>query len=176
MGTLLLAGLCLFMGIFSSISPGYAGTQPQNPAQSLTRSTDFPLPRFVSLRSHKIHARTGPALRYPVRWVYARKNLPVEIIREYDTWRRIRDHAGGEGWVHESLISGRRTALVIEDSPAPLYRRPESGAPVLARLEQGVVADMEECTPAWCMLSVQGFRGWVSRKSLWGIYPGEELD
>jgi SH3-like domain-containing protein len=43
----------------------------------------LPVPRYVSLKSDKAYLRTGPGDRYPVSWVYMRKGLPVEVIREY---------------------------------------------------------------------------------------------
>jgi len=30
----------------------------------------------------------------------------VEITAEFETWRRIRDADGTEGWVYHSLLSG----------------------------------------------------------------------
>ena len=57
----------------------------------------MPIPRFVSLRSDKVFARTGPALRYPIKWVYVRSGMPIEIIQEFDTWRKVRDIKGEEG-------------------------------------------------------------------------------
>ncbi len=72
----------------------------------------LPIPRFVSLRTNPINLRAGPGVRYPVDWVYVRRYLPVEVIDEFDTWRQIRDPAGAEGWVHQSMLSGKRTAVV----------------------------------------------------------------
>ena len=77
------------------------------------RSTGLPLPRFVSLAAERVNVRFGPGRQYPVSWMFARKGLPVEIIAEFDTWRKIRDYDGEEGWIHSSLLSSRRTIMVI---------------------------------------------------------------
>lgn len=145
-------------------------------AEDKFRATDLPLPRFVSLQADKVYARTGPGMKYPVRWTYMRKSLPVEIIREFDTWRKIRDFTGEEGWVHRSLISGRRTALVMGEGSVDMHREfcPES--PVIARIENGAVLGLNGCKENWCELASQGFKGWVERKFLWGIYDGEEFN
>ncbi|NCC21985.1 MAG: hypothetical protein EOM26_05930 [Alphaproteobacteria bacterium] len=148
----------------------------QDEQASRFRATDLPVPRFVSLRADTVFARTGPALRYPVRWVYTRGGLPVEIIREYDTWRKIRDPEGEEGWVHQSLLAGRRTALITADSVVAMRRGPDERERMVAKLEPGVVAGLSECGKSWCLLEVQGFTGWVDRNSIWGIYPQEELN
>jgi SH3-like domain-containing protein len=140
------------------------------------RATDLPLPRFVSLSSGKVHSRTGPALRYPVRWMYTRRGLPVEIIREFDTWRKIRDVDGEVGWVHQSLISGKRTVIIDNNTGVPMYNAPSNNAPVIAKVEPEVILDLDTCEENWCRLEAQGFKGWVQRNYLWGIYENEEFD
>ena len=141
------------------------------------RDTDLPLPRFASLRSDKVYMRAGPGLRYPIRWVYRRENLPMEIIQEFDSWRKIRDYDGEEGWVHQSLLSGLRTVMVRgEDGPLPVREKPEENARMVVRLEPTVIAKAEKCQPDWCRIEVGGYKGWIEKKVLWGIYDDEELD
>ena len=53
------------------------------------KGTGLPLPRFVSLRAGEVNLRTGPGVQHPVDWVYHRQNLPLEIIAEYGTWRKM---------------------------------------------------------------------------------------
>ena len=137
----------------------------------------LPIPRFVSLRSDKVFVRTGPALRYPIKWVFVKENLPVEIIQEFDTWRKIRDLEGEEGWVHQSLIQGKRTAVITAEKGAFILKKPvtEDIRPV-AKLEKGVVVTLNECSGAWCEVETQSFEGWIEKKLLWGVYETEELD
>lgn len=157
-----------------SFSP-YAFSQ-EAPAVQPFRATGLPLPRFVSLKSDKIYVRTGPALRYPIKWVYKRENMPVEITQEFDNWRKIRDFEGEEGWVHQSLLSGERTALIQGSDLVAMREAPEPVARLTARLEPRVVARVDKCIPSWCRLDAGGFEGWVERNSLWGIYPAEEFN
>ena len=84
---------------FSSVSilPGPAQ------AQNLLQGSGLPLPRFVSMRTAEINLRTGPGVQYPIEWVYRRQHLPVEIIAEFRTWRKIRDWQGAQGWVHQGI-------------------------------------------------------------------------
>src|SRR5687768_11582170 len=69
-------------------------------------------PRFVSLRHDTVHVRAGPGQDYPIRWTFKRQGLPVQVLRDYEHWRLIRDSVGDEGWVHQGGLSARRTALV----------------------------------------------------------------
>src|SRR5438477_10938197 len=66
------------------------------------------LPRFVSLRSDQVNLRVGPGENYPIEWVLARKDMPVEVVEEFENWRIIRDGQGSEGWVHDSMVTVKR--------------------------------------------------------------------
>jgi len=160
------------------VTPVSAQTQdaPQGTPQGTTGSeTGLPLPRFVSVRAAEANLRTGPGVRYPIAWVYLKPGLPMEIIAEFDTWRMVRDHDGEEGWLHQSLLSGKRTVLIAADL-ATLRRRPEEAAPAVARAQRGVVADLEACEGVWCEIEAGGFTGWVPMRTLWGVYPGERVE
>ena len=137
--------------------------------------TGLPLPRFVSLRAAEVNLRTGPGARYPIDWVYRRRGLPVEIIDEFDTWRRIRDWQGTEGWVHQSMVQGQRSVLITGQRHI-LKRRPEAAAPGVAMVDAGVVAVLERCRAEWCEVTADSFTGWLEREAFYGLYPGEEVE
>ena len=151
-------------------APPAATARPAPPGR-----TGLPLPRFVSLRSDEVNLRIGPGIRYPIDWVYRRRGLPVEIIDEFDTWRRIRDWQGTEGWVHQSMVQGQRGVLITGKRHV-LRRRPLSDAPGVAWLDAGVVGVLEHCETDWCEVSAGGFTGWLPRSAFYGLYPGEEVD
>lgn len=136
----------------------------------------LPLPRYVSLRSNSINLHVGPGKNYPIEWRYVLQNLPVEIIAEFDTWRQIRDWQGTEGWVHKSLLSGRRTVWILH-KVRPLRKSPDEKAKVIAQLQPGVVAKALECQGNWCKIEIKSkqgtYKGWIKRRCLWGVYPNE---
>ena len=141
----------------------------------------LPLPRFVSLKAERVNVRSGPTKDNDVNWVYTRGGLPVEIIAEYDNWRRIRDWEGAEGWVLHSLLSGRRTALISASAKAvddfvPLRASADPKSAVTARLQAGVLAAVKHCSDNWCRIVGQGFDGWIEEQRLWGVYPGEKVE
>ena len=135
----------------------------------------LPVPRYVSLRSEEVNVRTGPGIRYPVEWVFQRRNMPVEVVEQFEHWRKIRDIEGTEGWVHQSMLSGKRYAIVTGDVRS-LHRRPEPGAPEVARLEPGVIAQLLDCEGQYCRLEAGGIKGWLPRAEFWGVYPNEKID
>jgi SH3-like domain-containing protein len=153
---------------------------PQISQQPAGTASGLPVPRFVSLKSDKVNMHIGPAKTYEVKWLYQRAGLPVEITAEFETWRRIRDADGTEGWVYHSLLSGRRTGMVttkVTDELVPLYDKPDSGGAVTAKLERGVVTTVKRCTgEGWCLVSGRGFEGYVQQVRLWGVYPNEKVE
>ena len=144
------------------------------------KSSGLPLPRFVSLANNKTNVRAGPGRKYPIKWVVNRKSLPVEVILEFDNWRKIRDHEGQEGWVFHSLLSGKRTAIIRGENPVYAYENPPltngKKPRISMSLESFVVVDIEECKGGWCKILTSGYSGWVKIKSLWGVYESENID
>ena len=134
----------------------------------------LPLPRFVSLRADAVNLRTGPGRRYPIDWVYTRANLPIQIIAEFEGWRQVRTQDGTTGWIHKSLLSGKRTVSVAgrEDR---IYREPSKDAHIAAFVEPGVIANLLGCEHGWCRITVDSYRitGWMPQDVLWGILPNE---
>ncbi len=158
------AGLSLILWLAGSLE---APAQPRG-------GDSLPVPRYVSLRSDEVNLRTGPGVRYPVDWVIRRKNLPVEVLAEFEHWRKIRDWEGTEGWVHQSMLSSRRYVLVMGEMRT-LRRQPEPSAPPVARAEPGALAQLLECEGRWCRLDAGGFKGWLQRGELWGVYANETV-
>lgn len=140
------------------------------------RGSGLPLPRFVSISSDKAFVRSGPAPRYPIKWVYKKDGLPVEIIQEFDVWRKVRDNAGDEGWINKALLSDRRSVIIRGDQIVDMREDAAASSRVMARMEPGVIARLQKCEGGWCRLSVGGFEGWAERKALWGVYPQETID
>jgi SH3-like domain-containing protein len=160
--------------------------QPASAQTTIGPETRLPLPRFVSLKTDKVNLREGPSKEHSTRWVFQRAGLPVEIIAEFDNWRRIRDPEGADGWVWHSLLSGRRTAIVAPwdrgtGEPIPVFERADDTSRIVARVEPGVVASVSRCGVDWCRLNLvmgerQEVAGFISQEKLWGVYPDETLD
>jgi SH3-like domain-containing protein len=178
-GAAMAAALAIVAG--AGLAYGQATPEP-----TTGKATGLPVPRYVSLKTDRVNLREGPSKDHRTAWVFQRAGLPVEITAEFETWRRIRDSEGTEGWVLHSLLSGRRTALVTpwakgEAQPLPLYERADERAEVVARLQPGVIANVRQCTGAWCRIIVvnpkeRDFTGFVRQDRLWGVYPNETLE
>ena len=122
----------------------------------------LPVPRFVSLKADRVNVRAGPNKDQEVRWVYTRAGMPVEITAEFENWRRIRDWEGAEGWVYHSLLSGKRSAVVVptlKNDLVPLYRKSgRRSRRETARLQSGVLAQYQILQRQMVRVRGQGFR------------------
>ena len=185
---LLVAGLAVFAVVPQSAIALGAGTPPNiSPNASIGaapgappragQGSGLPLPRFVSLRASEVNMRTGPGVRYPVDWVYKRRQLPVEVVAEFGTWRKVRDGRGTQGWIHLSMLSGHRS-MQITGQARILRAEAESHAVGIARIEPGVIGQLLGCpeSTGWCRVKVGRFEGWLRRAEFWGAYPGEAVE
>ena len=166
----------IFLGIFACM----ALMMNLSWAQETTDDGDsgLAIPRFVSLRSNHINARSGPGSRYPIEWVYMQKSAPVEIIAEFELWRKIKDWQGSETWVHKSMLSGKRFIRVITPGENNIYAKDDYKAKVIARVEDEVIGEVKKCpvNSDFCLINFDGAEGWIPRQNLYGIYPDEIID
>ena len=136
----------------------------------------LPLPRFASLRSDEVNMRVGPGSRYRIEWVYKRRDLPVEIEKENEAWRYVRDAEGIKGWVNAATLIGRRT-FIVQQSDATLHADPKDSATAVAILKPGVIGRIRSCEPAsaWCAVQTGSYHGYLRRDAFWGTMPGEQI-
>jgi SH3-like domain-containing protein len=177
-------GVLLLTAILALGTTAPALAQSYPPGVTKGPVSGLPLPRYVSLKSDRVHVRQGPGLDYKVLWVFQRVGLPVEVIREYESWREIRDSEGATGWVLQSLLSGRRSGLVVQwDSKRgkeagqrlAIHAGQRESSEAVAMVEPGVIANLLSCEGRWCHVAVGPVKGYIQRKSLWGVYENETL-
>lgn len=131
------------------------------------------IPRFVITKSNEVNARTGPGIRYPIDWIFIKKGEPVEITAEFEQWRYVKDIKGEGGWVHSSVLSGKRAVIIRNKEIVRLYRSADLASRVVAKLSPDLRCQFKKCKDEWCKIQCQSYDGWVLRKYLWGVYPDE---
>ncbi|MBO6518719.1 MAG: hypothetical protein JJ900_11835 [Rhodospirillales bacterium] len=146
-------------------------------SRAQTQGTGLPLPRYVSLRAAEVNLRTGPGVQYPVEWIFQRESLPVEIIKEYRTWRLVRDWEGTQGWMHQSMLSGKRTFL-ITGKERTIRTEPDAKSRAAAIAEPNAIGEIMSCPAAtgWCKVRIKGIDGWLRRVEFWGVYRNETFE
>lgn len=149
---------------------------PESRGETRIGDSGLPVPRFVSLKSGEVYLREGPSPQHKVQWVYVRRGLPVEVIAEYDVWRRIRDEDGVTGWVHKGMLDGRRSVVMTPGANVPLHESPAADAPVIAYAEAGVVAKLKTCGQVFCEIEAKSIDAYVERDRIWGVYQDETVE
>ena len=179
------AGMGMALGLSVGLigaGAGVAQVAPSAPGPGQDKTAGVVVPRFASLKSDRVHLRQGPGTDHKVLWIYNRAGTPVEITKDFEGWRQVRDSEGVTGWVSQSLVSSRRTALILPweaKAPTPpqvaLRSDDRESAATVVRVEAGVIANVRSCDGRWCWVSVGDYRGYVEQKKLWGVYEGETI-
>ena len=134
-------------------------------------------PYWASIASGQAMTRTGPGKNYPGVWLYQRRDLPVRVVKKYDTWRLIQDPDGAQGWMLVTLLSDRRTAIVKPGDPRQIRSAPNDGAKVRYIAEGGVVGRIDKCKgDGWCRIAVGKREGYIHTADLWGVGENEVVD
>ncbi len=173
----LLRGLVVALTGLGIIAGSIAEAQVATPSSAQGAVSGLPLPRFASLRAGEVNMRSGPGGQYPIDWIYKRRHLPIEVIAEFQTWRKVRDHQGTQGWVHQSMLGGERTAIVL-GRMRTLRAEADSASRPLAKLQPDVIVSVLACPrdSSWCRARASGFEGWLRRVEIWGIRKGEVIE
>jgi SH3-like domain-containing protein len=161
------------LGMLACLAPAIAQTHATD--GKVTSGSELPIPRFISISKRNANLRVGPGKRYPVDWIYRRRGVPVLVTAEFQHWRKVLDVDGTEGWLHKTLLSGRRTAVVTDDF-VNFHMAGNMEAPIIFRAEAGVMGALEACIGGWCRMEIRDRAGWIERHRIFGALPSEEFD
>lgn len=131
------------------------------------QSDPVPLPYWASISVDEARMRKGPSPDVPVIWEYRRKDLPVRVVARFETWRKIEDPDGTQGWMAARLLSRTRTAIVTGEI-RPMREEASLSAAVAYRAQPGVVGRITDCKNGWCLFDVKGRKGWIQTDHIWG--------
>jgi SH3-like domain-containing protein len=134
-------------------------------------------PYWASIASGQAMTHTGPGRNYPNVWLYQRRDLPVRVVKKYETWRLIQDPDGAQGWMLVTMLSDRRTAMVKPGDPRAIRANRNDGAKILYMAEPGVVGRIDKCKgDGWCRIETGKKQGYVHTSDLWGVSNNEVVD
>ena len=133
------------------------------------QETGLDIPRYVSLKSDDANVRVGPSKNYPIIIKYIKKNYPLKIIKEYQEWRKVEDFKKNIGWIHKSLVSGKRTGLILPQGNNNIELFNSLNGNVVGSIGQGNIVYLEKCKIDWCMVSINNYKGWLDKKYIWGV-------
>ena len=137
------------------------------------KETGLEIPRYVSLKSSDANIRVGPSKNYPIEIKYIKKNYPLKVLEEYEEWRKVKDFKKNIGWIHKSLISGNRTAIVLSKDNKNLDLLNTLDGNIIGEIGEGNIVNLEKCKIDWCLVSTGNFKGWINKKYIWGVKEKE---
>ena len=148
--------------IFSQVSNANVG-----------KETGLEIPRYVSLKSDDANIRVGPSKNYPIEIKYIKKNYPLKVLEEYEDWRKVEDFKKNIGWIHKSLISGKRTGIVLSNDNKTIKLLNTLEGNVIGEVGKGNIVFLEKCKIEWCLVSSRNYKGWMNKKYIWGVKEKE---
>jgi SH3-like domain-containing protein len=123
---------------------------------------------FVSLKSKEANLRTGPNVRYPIKFKIVRKNEPLKVINKFEHWRHVEDSDGDRGWIHVSNISSKKYAKTKCTGQVSIFVDSSDNSLVIAKAENNVLLAVLECRDQMCRVESNGIKGWIFKRDLWG--------
>ena len=132
--------------------------------QSVLASEEY----FLTLRNEKVNLRQGPSFEYPIKIFYKKKFLPVLVQDKFENFRKIKDHENNTGWIHISQLSKKKAAITVYDDQL-IFNKPSIFSKPLVVVEKGRLCKVQKCEKEWCKVKVANYKGWIKKKSLWGL-------
>ena len=122
---------------------------------------------FLTLKYNKVKVRQGPSFKYPVKFIYKKKYLPIRVVDSKDNFRKIIDLKNNNGWIHVSQLTKKKSAINIHDLSI-IFKKPNIYSQPMAKLEKGKMVIVKKCKEDWCKIITNGYKGWIFKNSLWG--------
>ena len=122
---------------------------------------------FLMLKNNKVNVRYGPGFDYPIKFIYKKSKLPLQVIDRKENFRKIIDHKKNSGWIHISQL--KKSKSLIANSNKILFKKPTKYSKPLAKLDKGRLLTIKKCEVKWCQVKTDKFSGWIEKNNTWGI-------
>ena len=123
--------------------------------------------KFLMLKNNKVNVRYGPSFDYPIKYIYKKIQLPVQVIDKKDNFRRIIDHKKNSGWIHSIMLTKPNSLIVLEEKI--VFKNNSKFSEPLVKLEEGRLVTIKKCKLNWCKIESDNYSGWIETKNVWGI-------
>tara|TARA_Y100001936_G_C15871295_1_gene557797 strand:+ start:119 stop:568 length:450 start_codon:yes stop_codon:yes gene_type:complete len=121
---------------------------------------------FLMLKNNKVNVRYGPSFDYPIKYIYKKISLPIQLIDKKENFRRIIDHKKNTGWIHISQL--KKSKSLITTSLKILFKKPTKYSKPIAKLDAGRLLLIQKCEKNWCNVKTEKFSGWIDKNDVWG--------
>ena len=122
--------------------------------------------KFLMLKNNKVNVRYGPSLDDPIKYIYKKIYLPVQVIDKKENFRRIIDYKKNSGWIHWTQLI--KSKSVITTSSKILFKKPTKYSKPIAKIQKGRLLIVKKCKKNWCNIQTDQFSGWINKTNIWG--------
>ena len=112
--------------------------------------------------------RNGPGLNNLVLFKILKKGYPLLIIEKFENWYRVIDSDENKGWISKTQLSNDPYVIVIKSSEK-ILKFPNHNSKIMAFVKMNFILKLEKCRGKWCKVASDKIKGWVPKKSLWGV-------
>ena len=92
-------------------------------------------------------------------------NTNVRISGRQGTWYRV-VHSGTTGWIARSSVQQTRQTAVVTGNNSPVRARRNTNANILTRAPRGTRVLVQQRSPNWAQVTVNGNLGWIHINNL----------
>lgn len=123
---------------------------------------------FFSTKFNEVNVRNGPGLNHLLIYKILVKGYPLKEISDFDNWKKIQDFSGRVGWISESQLTSQRYIITIVPDQY-LFKFPTNNSKKIAFVQKESILKIVKENEGWLLLESDGVKGWISKKSVWGL-------
>tara|TARA_B100001989_G_scaffold99116_1_gene69315 strand:- start:463 stop:909 length:447 start_codon:yes stop_codon:yes gene_type:complete len=121
---------------------------------------------YLMLKNNTVNVRYGPSFEYPIKYIYKKKFLPLQVIDKKENFRKVIDHLKNSGWIHISQLKKSQSVVIIEEQI--LFSKPSKYSKPIAKMEKGRLLVLKKCKKNWCKIKSANYSGWIEISNVWG--------
>ena len=121
---------------------------------------------YLMLKNNTVNVRYGPSFEYPIKYIYKKKFLPLQVIDKKENFRKVIDHMKNSGWIHISQLKKAESVVIIEEQI--LFSKASKFSKPIAKLGKGRLLVIKKCKKNWCKANTENYWGWIEVNNVWG--------
>ena len=130
------------------------------------------LAEMMSIKGDKVNLRTGPGIKYKVKWEYG-NGFPLLILKKKGRWAQVKDFEGDIGWIYRKFLIDKPMMIVKVNknrkNKINIRNKPGTDGKIIGKAYYGVVFSTLQAKKGWVEVRHEsGLQGWIKRSLLWG--------
>ena len=124
--------------------------------------------KYLTTRYSEVNVRNGPGLNNLILFKILKKGYPLLIIEKFENWYRVIDSDENKGWISKTQLSNDSYVIMLKSSEK-ILKFPNHNSKIIAFAKMNFILKLKKCRKKWCKVTSDKIKGWVPKKSLWGV-------